>query len=405
MGKQPSPARRGKEVTVRSGMIVLACAGALLTALPCPAPACILCGQVRLTPTLREEANSPDARLILCGTLGKARLFNEAPGKGETDFHIEAVLRTDPKLPPQYRKGKGDVLVLPHYLPPQKPGTPTRSLVFCNVIGDRFDLYRGIEIASPAAADYLTGALALDPRDSRCSLLYFFRFLDHPDKVVAQDAYMEFVKASDREVADAGRYLSAAKLRTWVRDPKTPAERLGLFAFLLGSCGGQEDVAWFASALANPRGRFAEAYDGILSGYIRLRSKEGWAVAVKLLREGRATLPIRLSTIRTLRFYQAWLPRESRSSLLVALGAVLQQGELADLAIEELRKGEMWDLTEAVLALFGRKGLDAPIQRRAIVRYALCCPLPRAKQFVAELRKREAELVHEVEETFTPGQK
>src|SRR4051794_2413948 len=386
-------------------MIALACAGGVLAALPCPAPACILCGQVRLSPTLREEAGSPDARLILYGTLGKARLLNEAPGKGETDFHIEAVLRTDPKLAPEHRKRKGDVLVLPHYLPPQKPGTATRSLVFCNVIGDRFDLYRGVEVASPAAADYLAGALALDPRDSRRSLLYFFRYLDHPDKVVAQDAYMEFVKASDREVADAGRYLSAAKLRAWVRDPNTPAERLGLFAFLLGSCGGKEDVAWFESALANPSGRSAEAYDGILSGYIRLRSKEGWAVAGEFVRGGGATLPVRLSAIRTLRFYQAWLPRESRSSLLLALGAVLQQGELADLAVEELRKGEMWELTEAVLALYGRKGLDAPIQRRAIVRYALCCPLTRAKTFVTELRKREAELVTEIEETLPPGQR
>ena len=105
------------------------------------------------------------------------------------------------------------------------------------------------------------------------------------------------------------------------------------------------------------------------------------------------------------RFYQAWLPRESRTSLLVALGAVLQQGELADLAVEELRKGEMWDLTEAVLAQYGRKGLDAPIQRRAIVRYALSCPLPQAKTFVVELRKREAELVHEVEEWLQPGQR
>ena len=390
---------------MRPSMLSIACAIALLTALPCPSPACILCGQVRVTQTLREEANYPSARLILYGTLGKARLFSDAPGKGETDFHIEAVLRADPQLAPESRKRKGDVLVLPHYLPPQKPGMPTRSLVFCDVVGGRFDLYRGVEVASPAAADYLAGVLALDLRDSRHSLLYFFRFLDHPDKVVAQDAYMEFVKASDREVADAGRYLSATKLRAWIRDPNTPAERLGLFAFLLGSCGSKEDVAWFESALANPSGRTAEAYDGILSGYIRLRPKEGWTLAVKLLREGRATLPIRLSAIRTLRFYQAWIPRESRTGLLAALGAVLQQGELVDLAVEELRRGEMWDLTEAVLALYGRKGLDAPIQRRAIVRYALSCPLPRAKAFVGELRKREAELVSEVEETLQPAQR
>jgi len=115
-------------------MIMLACAIALLTALPCPAPACILCGQVRVTPTFREEASYPSARLILYGTLGKARLSADVPGKGETDFHVEAVIRADAKLPQEHRLQRGDRLVLPHYLPPREPGTTTRYLYFCNVV-------------------------------------------------------------------------------------------------------------------------------------------------------------------------------------------------------------------------------------------------------------------------------
>ena len=38
-----------------------------------------------------------------------------------------------------------------------------------------------------------------------------------------------------------------------------------------------------------------------------------------------------------------------------------------------------------------------PITRRAIIRYALCCPLPEARQFVERIRTRETELVSEIE--------
>jgi hypothetical protein len=390
---------------MRPWMLSIACAIALVAALPCPAPACILCGQVRVTPTLREEASYPSARLILYGTLGKARLSADVPGKGETDFHVQGVLRADPKLPPERRLQRGDRLVLPHYLPPREPGATTRYLYFCNVVGGRFDPFRGAEVSSSAAAEYLKGALALDPRDSRRSLLYFFRYLDNPDKTVALDAYMEFVKASDREIGEAARYLPAAKIRAWVKDPSTPPERLGLYAFLLGACGGKEDVAWFEAALSKPTEQITQAYDGVLGGYIQLRPKQGWDFCARMLHEGRATLPLRLSVVRTLRFYHAWKPRESRAVLLTALGAIIDQGELADLAVEELRKGKMWDLTREVLALYGRKGVDAPIQRNAIVRYALCCPLVQAKTFITELRKRDAELVAEIEETLQPAQR
>jgi hypothetical protein len=369
-----------------------------LAALPCPAPACSLCFNIKQTGTLRQEALSPTARLVLFGTLSNARLTSDR-GAGTTDFTISAVLRADPTLSEPQRKQKGDVVVLPHYLPPERPGAVVHCLAFCDVIGGRCDPYRPL-IVSPVAATYLRDALVLPANDVRARLLYFFRYLDHADEMLSRDAFMEFVKASDREVGEIAPGLPAAKLRAWLRDPKTAEYRLGLYAFLLGGHGSAADRAWFEDQLAHPTERTAGAFDGILGGYIRLRSREGWELASRILRDGKYSLPVRLAVVRTLRFYHAWKPVETQAQLLAALAAILAQGELADLAVEELRQWRVWDLTEKVLALYGRPGLDAPLQRRAIVRYALCCPLPRARDFVESLRKQERELVDEIEEAI-----
>jgi hypothetical protein len=87
------------------------------------------------------------------------------------------------------------------------------------------------------------------------------------------------------------------------------------------------------------------------------------------------------------------------------LRAVLAQGDLADLAISDLTRWESWDLTPDVLTLYGKKGYDAPIVRRAILRYALTCPKAEAATFIADRRKLEPDLVGEVEDGLRPANK
>ena len=133
--------------------------------------------------------------------------------------------------------------------------------------------------------------------------------------------------------------------------------------------------------------RTLAGYDGILSGYIQLRPREGWSQVLNLLRDGDKPFPVRFAALRTLRLYHGWKPEESQTHVLQGLTALITQGDLADLAIEDLRRWQMWDLTPQVLASFGRKDFSSPIMRRAIVRYALSCPLPAAANFIADLRR------------------
>jgi hypothetical protein len=364
----------------------------LLIALPCPAPSCSLCSNLQ-APTIREEAAQSGARLILVGTLSDPRL--KADGSGLTDLNITDVIRKD-----EWLAGR-KVVELPRYLPVSDAKDPPRFLVFCDVFKGRLDPYRGVPVKSVETVAYIKKALALNPRDRVKNLLFYFDYLENPDPEVSRDAFLEFAKASDAEISQVAPKLKPARLREWLKNPQTPVERLSLYALLLGGCGERADAELFTSMLGDVSERSTAAYDGALAGYIHLRPREGWPFAIAALKDANRSLLTKLAVLRTVRYYHGSQPAENLPNVLLAMGVVLQQSQLADIAVEDLRRWKLWDLTPAVLELYGKKGYDAPIMKRAILRYALSCKTrDDAKQFVARQTKAEAEIVQEVAESL-----
>ena len=99
-----------------------------------------------------------------------------------------------------------------------------------------------------------------------------------------------------------------------------------------------------------------------------------------------------------MRFLQSTRGAECKSEVLKCCAALVPHGDLADQAIEDLRRWGYWDLTADVLAQFGKPTHAAPIVRRAILRYALCAPGDESKRFVAAVRQSDPKLVKSVEE-------
>lgn len=369
-------------------LTALACFAALLGS-AAPARACILCGDVLSRQTLRQEARQ--AKMVLYGTLANARLG--AGGNGSTDLVIERVLKDDP-----IRAGR-QTITLPRYVPFDKKNPP-KFLVFCDVFNGNVDPYRGTPVQGPAVLDYLQGALAVPDQDRLTALQFYFRTLDSADPEIALDSYLEFAKANDREVGLVGPRLDAAKVRKILLGPQTPPQRLGLFAYLLGACGSAADADLLAGWLARPTERTRPTLSGQLAGYIQLRPREGWDLAVGMLRDPQRPFQDRLAVHNTLRFFHGARPDNAKQEILKSLAVLLEQGELADLATEDLRRWHWWELTPHVLAQYGKPTHDAPLVKRAILRYALSAPGDEAKKFVAGVRAKEPALVADVEESL-----
>jgi hypothetical protein len=364
--------------------------GALLLIVPTPAQSCSLCGaSLRQAPTFREEAALETARIVFIGTAE-----NSDATAGTTDLRISELLLSDPAL------GDTKIVKLSRWLPVDRKN-PTRFLVFCDIFKGKFDPFRGVPLKSDDAIEYARKVMKLDRRDRTGNLLFFFRYLENPDAEIGRDAFLEFAKATDQDIARVAGKLDPRKLRRWIEDTKTPTERLSVYALLLGACGTDSDARFLQSLLDESSERTTAAFDGILGGYIHLRPREGWELGYTLLRDGRKPLPIRLAVARTVSFFHGAQPKESREHVLKCLDAMIGQAELADIAVEDLRRWDIRDRTRAILALYGKKGYDAPLMQRAIVRYALSCKDDAdARAFLDQRRRAEPDLVKEVEEAL-----
>jgi hypothetical protein len=338
--------------------------------------------------TFRQEARN--CKFVVIGSLTNPRLVGDS---GFTDLTVEHVIKNDPAL------GNRTTLTLPRWtlIDPKKP---PKMLVFFDVYEGKFDPFRGVTLRGTELRSYLRGALELDDRDRVKSLLYYFRHLESADPDVAGDAFLEFAKATDQEVGAVGPKLEPARLRKLLADPKTPAERLGLFAFLLGACGTKSDAETLAAMLNKTDERTSSAMGGILGGLIEIRPESGWKRANEILEDPKRSYQDKLAVLGTIRFFQAYRPTDYRKPVLAGMAAVIARGDLADMAIEDLRRWKWWDLTSDVLAQYGKPTHSAPLVKNAILRYALSCPEPKALAFVKELRATKPTWVREIEESL-----
>lgn len=386
-------------------------AAALAALLAAPAAACPFCSPTG--ETLAGEVGQAD--FILFGALSNPKRDPADPtafNKGTTDLAVEMVIKDHESV-----RGK-KVVTLPKYIPAD-PKTPNlKHLVFFKLYGDQVDPYRGEGV--PAGSDlpkYLRGAIAVRGKGPAERLAYFFDYLENPDLVISSDAYSEFGYADYKEVreltdrwkADPGK---PAQLLNWLKDANTRATRFGLYGLLLGHCGKPGDAKAIRALLDDPARSYTSGLDGVLAGYIMLDKAAGWDYLLSVVGNPKKDFSERYAGLRTVRFF--WESRPDlmpKEQVLAAMRVLMDQADLADLPIEDLRKWRTWELTPVVLGYAGRESHGGiPIVRRAILKFALAASQAdpanaAAAEFVRAARQRDARQVEFLESLLRDEQR
>jgi hypothetical protein len=375
--------------TLVASALAFAFFGSLFAPSAAACPFCSTQGQ-----TLSGEVNQ--ANLIVYGTLSNAKRDPNEFGKGTTEMNIEIVVKDH-----EFLKGK-KTLTLPRYVPPD-PKSPTKYLVFCEVYKGQLDPYRG-EAVPPNSkiAEYLKGAIAVRDKDAATRLDYFFKYLDSSEQAVSIDALMEFGNADYKDQREVFRTFPAATVVKWLKDPSTSAARFGLYGSILGHCGNAKEHAPLLRAmLDDPKKRYSSGMDGMLAGYVLLDPKEGWKYVAGLMADEKQEFLIRYAALRTARFFWDYqkdvIPADA---IVAAMLPLLDQGDIADLPIDDLRRWGRWELTGRILGYYGTKSHSIPIVKRAIIRFALCAPADNAvaAAFLKQRRAEEPERVRDIEQ-------
>jgi hypothetical protein len=342
--------------------------------------------------TLSQAAAA--SSMIIYGTPKNAKLDPKDFAQGTTELDIDVVIKDHAIL--AGRK----TITLHKYLPQADPKNPQKLLVFCDVYKGDLDPYRGTPFGA-RIVPYLQGAIALKEKSVAERLRFFFDYLNDADEPIATDALTEFGNADYKDYRPVAEKLPPEKIVGWLKDPGVPLSRLGLYASMLGHCGKPEHVKLLKEILDDPNRKFVGGIDGVLAGLIMLSPKEGWQYLVDLVSDPKREFLVRHAALRTARFLWEYRPDViDRKEISKAIAAMIDQPDIADMAIEDLRKWSDWAPAAKILRLLDQEGNDTLLIRRAIVRYMLRCPasaFPAAAEFVEKERKRDKQYVADAE--------
>jgi len=268
------------------------------------------------------------------------------------------------------------------------------------VFFDRLDQPAG-QMAIPAdeiQLGYLAAAPAID-QPAAARLRWFARWLEHPDPLLAEDAFAEFGAAAFKAVRDAADALPAAKMQRWVRDEGIPQQRRGFYGLALGIVAAADPEKRAAcrepllQILSEPADDYRAGFDGILAGVLVADGVAGLEQLIALgLLEPAAPPVVKRQMLAVLRF--AWeslseeIPRER-----VARGTarLLTSPVTAAEATVDLARYRWWEAVDEVAALWTTLGDDDPLVRRAVAGYLTACSTPQGRVQRETIRRGDAE--------------
>jgi len=355
---------------------------------------CPFCGESEKGPTLVLQIE--EAQMVLYGRFEKARLTNTGLDQGESDFGIERVLKSHDMI-----KGK-KTLTLPRYV----TDTKSKFLIFCDVYQGKIDPYKGTQLVDGGEMmKYVEGILKMKGMAQPERLRFAFDYLNSPETEVALDAYREFARADYKDYKDMAKTLKPDVIAGWLKDPKTPPFRYGLYASLLGHCGQPKHAEMLMGMINDTEKQKGSGLHGLMAAYTMLEPQKGWTFLKDLVQDKEKPFLFRYQGLQTMRFMWECRPdliakddAVAKTEIVKGIAGVMKVTDMADFAIEDLRKWKRWEYSDQVLDLFSQKEYSTPIIRKSILRYAIQCPMARAVNFVAEQRKRDREWVDDTRE-------
>ncbi len=397
-------------------LLLIACVfslGTLALLGPTHVAACPSCGPPQMT--LSEQFAKAEAAVLAQWVSGEMSTREKL---GSTTYEILQVARTPAKSSDSGKgdsaKGieKGKQLSLERYRAGKKG-----DLVL--ILGSRLRS-DSIEWGSPldvtvASYNYIVEAPALDLKPEQ-RLAYYLKFLEHPDRMIADDAYGEFANAPYKAIAPLAKQFPHDSLRKWLMSPDVPVSRTGLYGIMLGLCGNQDDADLMRAKIMDCSQDFRLGIDGVMFGYIMLAGEQGLQEIEKSrLQNKDVAFSETYAAMQALRHMWTYADgRISKERLRTSMRLLLSRPEVADLVITDLGRWKDWSIQERLMEMYGADEYNIPSIKRSIIRYMIGStkdvsggggekPPKHAvdgARYLEELRNKDPKMVNDAERYF-----
>ncbi len=384
---------------------IAACLIAMLLAVPAAAM-CPFCPPS--SPPLAEQLAAADAAVLVKWVRSKD-MTGPSGEEALTDFSVVEPLRQKDSRP-----ATGETIQVP-YLLKGRPGD--LFLMFGQRTGEVTEWQLPLEVTEISYA-YIKQAPSPE-RPVRERLPYFLKFLQFSDPTIANDAFAEFSRAPYNDVAALRDRLSRDKVRQWMTELSvTEQMRKGFYGMLLGLCGTADDAAYLAEQVLKPTppDEVRLGLDGMMGGYVMLTGQAGLQklVSARLDQPGQPDGDI-YAFVNALRFLWEFAEIQvPRAEVAAAMARLIDRPAFAEVALGDLARWNHWQVTDRVLALYGKPPFDDPFAKRQLIHFAMACvkagekhadqPLPQAKlaeKFLADLETSDPESLRNARRFFT----
>lgn len=236
--------------------------------------------------------------------------------------------------------------------------------------------------------EYLKSILKL-PKEGPERLVFFQKYLEDKDELLARDSYDEFARAPYDQVKAIKNEMDRDQLIAWIKSPEIPASRRRLYFVMLGICGNEEKDTPMLEELMRSSDRKAKAgLDALIACYLTLRGEKGLPLVNELfLANPKSDYADTYSAIMAIRFHGSEGGVIEKKALVTSLHHMLERPELADLVIPDLARWEDWGAIDRLMELYKKADEKSSWVRVPVVNYLRACPLPRAKELLKECEK------------------
>ncbi len=331
------------------------------------AECCPFCSAV--SQTLRQEMEAMDAVAI-------AKIVSGTETDSDAEFSIISLIRGESLIK------EGQTARVNYF------GKAPEGTQFLLMGVDPPDLLWSSPLPVNSAAIEYVKTIPKLPEDPVKRLEFYLGFLEHPEAMLARDAYDEFASAPYPEMKLLKPKLEREKLLKWIQDTSLPPDRKRLYLVMLGICGKMEDAAMLEKMLRSDDPNKRAGLDAMIACYVTLLGDDGLKLIDELfLANKQSQYADTYAAIMALRFHGTDGGIVAKERVLKSMQLILQRPELADLVIPDLARWEDWSQIDRLVELFKTADEKSSWVRVPVINYLRACPLPEASAKIDELKE------------------
>ncbi len=381
-----------RSVLVSTLAVAIACLGMAI-----PTRACPFC-----TPSIPLSEELAQAHVALGVKWLSGRPGDVRQGEpGSTRVQVTHQLKEEPS-----EFANGQLLDLPTFY----FANPGESLLLLGHLREGEVLqWSPLRIASQTLLEYASqrpsGTIPLGDR-----LPFYVGYLEHPDELIAQDAYSEFSNAAYSMVEPLADRLDRKQLLDWIinRDATYErSQRVAFYGMLLGLCGTRQDAQVLYDIITEPTDEFRIGTEGIMAGYMMLTGEEGLAKLQEYAFGPDAPPNEAFVLQQAVRFLYEYGPFDiSRENLRASMRRLLDDPQLAEFALTDLTRWDDLAIVDTLIEKYNQPGYDhRGFQTAVVTYYQIISELPpegrsegdqqsirRAAEHLATLRQQDPEI-------------